>query len=95
MKKKSQEIGEFIAAMYSDDPREIALVSDMEEAFIGIANLPSDNSVTVAIYDRDKCIDLVAKDMPLEEAEEHFTRNIEGSYAGKPGPIFVTPIKQA
>jgi hypothetical protein len=49
----------------------------------------------VAIYDRDKCIDLVAKDMPLEEAEEHFTRNIEGSYAGKPGPIFVTPIKQA
>ena len=94
MKKKSQEVGEFIAAMYSDDPREIALVSDMEEAFIGIASLPGDSTVTVAIYDRDKCVDLVAKDMPLEEAEEHFTRNIEGSYAGKPGPIFVTCIKK-
>ena len=93
MKKKSQKIGEFIAAMHSDDPKEIALVSDMEEAFIGIASLPSDSSVTVAIYDRDKCIDLVAKDMPLEEAEEHFKCNIEGSYAGKPGPIFVTSIK--
>ena len=92
MKKKSQEIAEFIAAMHSDDPKEIALVSDMEEAFIGIASLPSDSSLKVAIYNRDKCIDLLAKDMSLEEAEEHFKRNIEGSYSGKSGPIFVTPF---
>jgi hypothetical protein len=30
--------------------------------------------------------------MSLEEAEEHFKRNIEGSYSGKSGPIFVTPF---
>ena len=35
---------------------------------------------------------LLAKDMSLEEAEEHFKRNIEGSYSGKSGPIFVTPF---
>ena len=28
----------------------------------------------------------------LEEAEEHFKRNIEGAYSGNLGPIFVTPF---
>jgi hypothetical protein len=92
MKNISQEIEEFIAAIHTDDPNEITLAPSMEEAFIGIASLPSDSSIKVAIYNRDKCIDLVAKDMLLEEAEEHFKRNIEGSYSGKSGPIFVTPF---
>ena len=92
MKKRSQAIDEFIAAMYPDDRKDIVLAPSMEEAFIGIASLPNDTSVTVAVYDRDKCIDLVSKDMSVEEAEEHFKRNIEGSFSGKSGPIFVTPF---
>ena len=92
MKKRSQAIDEFIAAMYPDDPKDIVLAPSMEEAFIGIASLPNDSSVTVAVYNRDKCIDLLANDMSQEEAEEHFKRNIEGSYSGKSGPIFVTPF---
>ena len=92
MKTLPQKIEEFIAAQYSDDPKEITLAPGMEEAFIGIASLPGDSSITVAIYNRDKCIELVAKDMSFEEAGEHFQRNIEGSYIGKSGPVFVTPF---
>jgi hypothetical protein len=93
MKRKAHEINKFIAAIYHDDPKDITLVPGMENAFIGIATLPSDSSVTVAVYDRDRCINIVAKDMPEDEAEEHFERNIEGAYTGKAGPIFITPIQ--
>lgn len=91
--KRAKEIDEFIAAMYTEDPKEVILVPGMESAFIGIATLPTDSSVTVAVYNRDKCIDLLAKDMSQEEAAEHFERNVEGSYVGKVGPIFIIPFQ--
>ena len=93
MKFNRRQIESFIEAMYPDDPKDIELVPNMDQAFLGLTSLPSDSSITVAVYDRDKCVDLVSKDMPEDEAEEHFERNIEGAYVGKPGPLFVTLIK--
>ena len=42
----------------------------------------------VAIYDRAKCIEvLLSQDLSPEDAEEYFTYNVEGCYAGELTPI--------
>ena len=47
---------------------------------------------TVAVYDRDKCIDLIIEqdNLPYTDAVEHFEFNIEGAHVGKSSPLFVT-----
>ena len=49
----------------------------------------------LAIYDRNKCIDiLVNRDgMSEEEAEEYFQYNVEGAWVGENTPMFLQPLK--
>jgi len=42
----------------------------------------------VALYSTDKCIEILAKDMSYEDAEEFFYFNVEGSYVGLNTPKF-------
>ena len=42
-----------------------------------------------AVYDADKCIEILCKDMDFDDAAEHFDYNIVGSYVGDNGPIFM------
>lgn len=70
-----------------DDEEEIVLCDDFEEAFMGIArqfNKP------FAIYDREKCLEILEKDMPYEIAMEYFTYNVEGAYMGDHTPAFLS-----
>ena len=49
----------------------------------------SSERFTLAVYDRDKCIQiLVAQGMSDIDAEDHFSYNVEGAYVGPGTPCF-------
>jgi len=68
------------------EDQEITLATGYEDAFVGIAT--QFNSV-FAVYDRAKCIDILAKDMSHDEAEEYFQFNVEGAHVGESTPAFL------
>ena len=59
-----------------------------EEAFLGIGEQFS--KPPIAVYDREKCIELLARDMEYEEAEEYFEYNVIGGWVGEQTPMFLT-----
>ena len=56
--------------------------------YIERAGMPS-----IACYDKDKCIEILAKDMTHEEAVEYFYFNTAGAYVGENTPCFFTRIE--
>lgn len=68
------------------DDENVLLADGFEDAFLGIGRKFGDPH---AVYDRDKCIEILMKDMSLEEAEEYFSFNVEGAYVGEQTPIFL------
>ena len=59
-----------------------------DDALVGYierAGMPS-----IACYDKDKCIEILAKDMTHEEAVEYFYFNTAGAYVGENTPCFLT-----
>lgn len=44
----------------------------------------------VILYDREKVIKILMKDMSQEDAEEYFEYNIQGAYVGEATPAFAT-----
>ena len=69
----------------------ILLADGFDEAFIGYVERAG--SSTVACYDKDKCIEILAKDMTHEEAIEYFHFNTIGAYMGEYTPCFITTLK--
>lgn len=66
---------------------EQALLADgLDDALIGI-----DMRDYVAVYDVDKCVDILMEtsDMTREEAEEYFEHNTLGAYVGEYTPRFI------
>ena len=45
------------------------------------------------VYDQEKIIDKLEKDMTREEATEFFYYNIEGSHVGDYTPLYITVLK--
>lgn len=68
------------------EDQEIQLADGFEDAFVGIA---TQFNRTFAVYDRVKCIEILAKDMSHDEAEEYFQFNVEGAYVGENTPAFI------
>jgi len=65
----------------------IHLPEGMDEAFLGIAR---QFGIPFAVYDRNKCIEILMQDMDsFEEAEEYFNYNICSSYLGGGTPAFL------
>lgn len=75
-------------SLYEDE--NILMADGFDDAFIGIGS--SFNSVPVAVYDRDKCIDILCKDMTYDEAQEYFEYNVIGAYVGEKTPFFIKKI---
>ncbi len=71
------------------DGENVLLADGFEDAFIGIGR---QFGSPIAIYDRNKCIDILMKDMLEEEAEEYFQYNVEGAWVGENTPIFMEQI---
>jgi hypothetical protein len=84
MKTITEKISELIG-----DGETTLLASGFEDALLGIAwqfNTP------IAVYDREKCIEILCADMTLEEAEEYFQFNVQGAYVGETTPAFLSKI---
>jgi ABC-type uncharacterized transport system ATPase subunit len=60
-----------------------------DDAIIGLGRQFNKNAV---IYDKNKIIKNLCKDMSEEEAEEWFEFNIVGSYVGESTPIFLEDV---
>ncbi|HET6886625.1 MAG TPA: hypothetical protein VFH87_01755 [Candidatus Udaeobacter sp.] len=71
-------------AEYNED----ALLADgFEEAIIGIAERCSQPPLVV--YDAEKCIEILERDMTRDEAEEFFSFNTLGAWCGEHTPLFL------
>ncbi len=89
--RAEQEIKDLEDSLRSWDEEhdEGALFADgFEAALIGVG---VQFSREVAIYDYDKCLDvLIARDgMDIEEAIDYMEYNVVGAYAGKSTPVFL------
>ena len=62
---------------------ELLKADGFDEAIIGV-----DESEMRLIYSVSKCIKILMKDMPMEDAIEYFTFNVSGSYVGEKTPIW-------
>ena len=87
-----EKIIEDIIEIEGED-NEILLADGFEDAYMGLAT--QFTKTPLAIYDRNKCIDiLVNRDgMSEEEAEEYFQYNVEGAWVGENTPMFLQPLK--
>ena len=74
-------------AEYNED---MLFADGFDDALVGIVE--SKNLPTIACYNKDKCIEILMKDMTFEEAEEYFYYNVVGSYFGENTPCFLTII---
>tara|TARA_R100000789_G_C3011867_1_gene151513 strand:- start:1586 stop:1831 length:246 start_codon:yes stop_codon:yes gene_type:complete len=74
-----------IVQLSGDD--NILFCDGFDDAIIGIAQ--QFNTVCVA-YDKEKCIEILSKDMDREDAEEYFSFNVIGSWMGEQTPIFLS-----
>jgi len=84
------KISEYLEAMLDEEALEGLLTADgFDDALIGIGERI--NLDSVAVYDVDKCIDiLMSRDgMSREEAVEFFDFNVRGSWVGEKTPIWV------
>jgi len=79
-----QEIEQWLADNYPDE--EFLLADGLEEAFMGVCFMFNNNAV---VYDRNKCIDILKKDMTEKDAWEYFDFNISGAYVGEKTPVYI------
>ncbi len=62
------------------------LADGFEKAFIGTGR---HCGLEIAVYDSQKCIEILCEDMSEEDAIEYFNFNVVGSYVGKYTPLFL------
>lgn len=84
-----EEIVEFIEDEYpAVDWEDMVLFDDISDAFVGVAERYGMDPV--AAYDYDKCIEIYMEGgCTYEEAEEHFSFNVIGTWAGERTPVFL------
>ena len=77
---------------------EALLADGLEDALVGVCD--RFGQPTLAAYDYDKCIEVIAKDIASDEtleedddphtlAVEHFDFNVIGGWAGESTPVFI------
>jgi len=80
-------VDDWIVENYPDT--EILLPVGFSEAFIGVA---TQFDRVMAVYDRQKCIEILMRDMSEEDAHEYFEFNVIGAYVGENTPAFIELI---
>ena len=61
---------------------------DFDYAIVGVAERTG--MEIVVVYDRDKILEQLRKELTPQEAVEYFEFNILGAYVGEKTPIFLT-----
>lgn len=90
MKISEEEINDKICRMIGPDEK-VLLADGFEEAIIGVGRQYT--NAPCVIYDKEKCIEILTKDMSYEEAVEYFDFNVEQAYVGEATPMFIDLIK--
>jgi len=62
-------------------------IDNMDEALVGYA--VQWGSPPLAVYDSERIIEILSKDLGIEEAQEHFQFNIECAYVGQGTPLIL------
>jgi len=72
--------------------QEFLFADGFEAAIVGFTemNMGSDSKV---VYDWEKCVEILMKDMSEEDALEYMSFNVTGAYVGEHTPIFIRLIK--
>jgi hypothetical protein len=83
----SQETVESIREQLADENPKALYADGFDGALVGIARRCGQPSL--AVYSRAKCIQILAKEMTQDEAEEYFEFNVGGSWVGENTPIFM------
>ena len=84
MKTLRDKIDDWVDEVYPDTT--ILIADGFEEAFVGVA---SQFDKPIAIFDRQKCIKILMRDMSEDEAYEYFEFNVSGAYVGENTPAFM------
>jgi hypothetical protein len=84
---KRKQILKYINEKYPD--LEILLADGFENAFLGIGQ---QFNTYFAVYNKNKCIEILAEEMTEGEAEEYFDYNVVGAYVGENTPVFIDII---
>lgn len=83
-----------IAEQLSDERFEgIVLVDGLDAACVGVTD-SRNGDVLSAVYDIDKIIALLSRDMGFDDAWEWFNYNIAGLYTGDQSPIFIRTLDE-
>lgn len=69
---------------------DILLLDGFDDAFVGLVD--KFGSPAIACYDFEKVLQVLTKDMSLDDAFEYFHYNILGSYVGDLTPCFIRYI---
>jgi len=88
MNSLREKIDNWVGEFYPDS--EILIADGFEEAFVGVA-VQFDKPL--AIFDRQKCIEILMRDMSEDEAYEYFEFNVSGAYVGENTPAFMEFFK--
>lgn len=64
---------------------EMLVADGFDAAIIGV----TEACEPTVVYDWDKCVELLRKDMSEEDAIEHMSFNVTGAYVGPRTPIFI------
>lgn len=72
----------------ADDMGEPLLLADnLEAAIVGV----TESMEPVVVYDHEKCIEIfvILEEMTEEDARDHMSYNVTGSYVGSKTPLFI------
>ena len=69
------------------DP-DILLLDGMDDALVGVGERCG--QPTVAVYEEQRIIDVLARDMDPDEAAEFYQFNIAGAWVGERTPLILT-----
>ncbi len=70
-----------------DENPDALLMDEYEEALVGIAHRCGQPAL--AVYDYDKCIDILSRTMKEDDAVEYFEFNVAGAWVGPNTPIIL------
>ena len=77
----------YVKEVLSEENPNALFMDGFEDAVIGIGRQHSKPSLVV--YDRQKCIEILAKEMTHEEAEDFFSFNCECAWMGEHTPLIL------
>ncbi len=77
--------------LIAETNEEMMFADGFDDALIG--HIERAGMSSIACYDKYKCVEILAENMPYEDALEYFYFNILGAYVGENTPCFFTRVE--